>query len=96
MGITIILECNADHENWTDSTGETCELYSAGAYCTSAGELGTGWAASWGDLEAWSNNGLSGWTCPPCGCVNPVTPLVRVVKMAYPGYAKILYNFRIL
>merc|ERR1712130_78024 len=77
--------CNDQHETWLDSTSESCQVYADKEYCTVDSALGSGWGASWGTFEEWADgDGLSGWTCPQCGC--KVAPVVTT-KAATTGAA---------
>ena len=63
-----ILEiCNS---SFTDSSGDDCEKYKNGNYCSTNGDYGSGWQKSWGTFEKYAKNGQTAIVCPQCGCIN--------------------------
>eukprot|EP00854_Cymbomonas_tetramitiformis_P008861 gene8861-10501_t len=61
---------------WMDTTGATCATYSANLYCTSSGEVGSGWQPSWGAFSDWADGEGKAATdaCCACGGGGPTWP----------------------
>eukprot|EP00930_Biecheleria_cincta_P024188 TRINITY_DN17344_c0_g2_i1.p1 TRINITY_DN17344_c0_g2~~TRINITY_DN17344_c0_g2_i1.p1 ORF type:complete len:1333 (+),score=177.67 TRINITY_DN17344_c0_g2_i1:277-4275(+) len=42
----------SDKKNWANQWGESCAVYAAQKYCTTAGAVGQGWNADWGSMDS--------------------------------------------
>ncbi|CAE6935347.1 unnamed protein product [Symbiodinium sp. KB8] len=61
-------ESCSDVPLWKDSEGYNCSQYQSGRWCTSDGNLGTGWQARWNVMETYWHDGYTAISaCCACG-----------------------------